>query len=87
MDASSLDSQESNWMRYPDLGQVELDGIQSKGKYLPKLRDKHDITIVPKDQVMRRNKAPNSRLEPRMQDQTERKDHTLQEVLLKLGLC
>ena len=74
-------------MRYPDLGQIELDGISTRGKYLPKLRDKHDITIVPKDQIMRRNKAPNSRLEPKMQGQTEKKDYSLQEVLLKLGLC
>ena len=77
LDGESADSQESDWMRYPDLGNLELAGSTVEGKYLPKIRGKHEISIVPRDQIMRKNIAPNKRLEPKLKTTLPKNDFSL----------
>ena len=60
-DHDSADSFDSNFAD-TDVGNVDLPG-QTSG-YLPKMRKRHELTIVPADPIMVESTAPNWRMEP-----------------------
>ena len=51
------------------------------------MRERRDITVVPADRVMRKNMAPNRRLEPRLPNSQGGKKRSLKELLIRLGLA
>ena len=61
-DSDSVDSFDS---KYADtkLGIFEVDEQQIKGEYLPKLRKRNDMTLVPIESIMKKASAPNQRCE------------------------
>ena len=87
----SVDSFDS---KYKDtkLGVFEVNEEDIQGEYLPKLRKRNDMTVVPVESIMRGRAAPNERLETigynltaelRGKDDTER----MYEVMQHLGMC
>ena len=60
-DEESVDSFDSDF-KNTDLGVVNIDEKQM-GEYLPKLRKRQELTIVPEEIVMKIARAPNERME------------------------
>ena len=71
-DHDSVDSFDSDFAE-TDLGNVDIPA-NSNG-YLPAMRGRNELTIVPEDPVMKESRAPNWRMEPI--------EKTLQELELK----
>ena len=44
------------------MGKIEIP--DKNQDYLPKMRRRHELTIVPLDVVMKESRAPNQRMEP-----------------------
>ena len=61
-DQDSVDSFDSAF-KNTDLGNIEIDEEMARGDYLPKLRKRQDLTIVPEEPIMKRAAAPNQRME------------------------
>ena len=89
-DNESVDSFDSDF-KNTNLGNVELKEEDLKGDYLPKLRSRHELSIVPQDIVMTKAQAPNSRLETIASNLTQslrgtNDEENMFELLYLLGL-
>ena len=86
----SVDSFDSDF-KNTDVGDIYIDPQELKGDYLPKLRTRHELTIVPEEIIMKKAAAPNQRLETiaanlDMELKGKTEEEKLFELLEQLGL-